>query len=109
TALLVLAMANYRLGQRDEGRKWFTKADDWYDATTRELLAQTSLKLNWGWHSWLQFQVLWREAKTLIEGSAPKEDANLEALQRRAPQVLKGVGKEKPRVVVELGVATHVS
>jgi tetratricopeptide (TPR) repeat protein len=85
-------MAHHRLGHAAEARKWLAKADEWYDKVTRDVLEGQDFRASGSWGLWVQmaeFQVLHREAKQLIEGSAPKEDVNLKALQARAREVLK--------------------
>jgi tetratricopeptide (TPR) repeat protein len=111
-------MAYHRLGHAEQARKWLAKADEQYDTVTREILdaevfSPTRRWSNSSWsavsqspilrrlitggsfhvvHSWValaQFQILHREAKNLIEGSAHRGDANRKALQDRARQELK--------------------
>jgi tetratricopeptide (TPR) repeat protein len=88
----VLAMAHHRLGHVEEARRWLAKADGWYDNATREVLDAPlfSPSRPWlYWWGWAQYQILHREAKVLIEGSAYKGDANQKALQARAREELK--------------------
>jgi tetratricopeptide (TPR) repeat protein len=89
----VLAMAHHRLGHVEEARRWLAKADAWYDNVTRDMLAAPGFNPSRPWRSmwseWAQFQILDHEAKKLIEGSAYKGDANLQALEARARDELK--------------------
>ena len=94
---LILAMAHHRLGHSDEARNRLAQVEESYAQATRVALkAPTFSPLLWAWH-WPEcgdFVVLLREAKTLIKGTAPKEDDNLAALQAKARQFLKGVDRK---------------
>src|SRR5260370_29637005 len=101
-------MAHHRLGHADEARTWVEKGEEWYDRVTRDVLeGQTFNPWNHGdfWWEMAQFQVLHREAKQLIEGSAYKEDANLKALQARAGEVLKV--RDKATADYDLALMLH--
>jgi tetratricopeptide (TPR) repeat protein len=91
---LFLAMAHHRLGHRDEARKWLTRVEGSYAEATRAALKAPSfhpLLWGWQWFECAEFVSLRREAKALIEGTAPEEDLNLAALQARGRQFLKGL------------------
>jgi tetratricopeptide (TPR) repeat protein len=91
---LVLAMAHHRLGHSDEARKRLAQVEESYTQATRDSLKAptfSSLLWTWRWPECADFVVLLREAKTLIKGTAPKEDDNLAALQAKARRFLKGL------------------
>ena len=61
-----LALAQHGLGQNNAAREWFTKADQWLDATNKQLAKApvgTAPPHN---YFWLEIQLLHREAKKLI-------------------------------------------
>ncbi len=88
--LVGLALAHHRLGHAEESKRWLAQATDWYDAHTKTALAAPHFQLPWeAWQYFPQFQILYQEARTAIEGSVPKGDPNLEALQARAAADLK--------------------
>ena len=90
-------MAHHRVGHSDEAHNRLAQVEESYAQATRVALkAPTFSPLLWAWH-WPEcgdFVVLLREAKTLIKGTAPKEDDNLAALQAKARQFLKGVDRK---------------
>jgi serine/threonine protein kinase/Flp pilus assembly protein TadD len=90
----VLAMAHHRLGQEVEARQALQEADRFIKQWTREWCANpgenwvidlgaTSFGPGW-WFDWLECQLYYREAKLLIEGSAPANDPYLRVLRARA-------------------------
>lgn len=89
-----LAMAHHRLGQTDEARRRLAESDKVYTQATQAALKKEGFHpFLWSWTWWdvLEFTVLLREARTLIEGAAPKDDPNLAALQARARAFLKAL------------------
>jgi tetratricopeptide (TPR) repeat protein len=82
----VLAMAHQRLGHREQARTWLAKAAEWYDRATREAPgARLGPPLERDLDAyWAQpyFQVLYGEARRLIDGPAWK-DANARTLEAR--------------------------
>jgi tetratricopeptide (TPR) repeat protein len=70
----VLAMAHHRLGKKEEAQRWLAAADENFKSFTVESLYRTE---------GLAFYLMYREAKTLIKGAAPKDDA-IKALLARA-------------------------
>jgi serine/threonine-protein kinase len=71
---LWLALANQRLGQAAEARRWLSKAQSWLDRDA-ELPPRAEEELGLHLHNWLEAHVLRREAEALLgAGSArPKE------------------------------------
>jgi serine/threonine-protein kinase len=68
-AKLVLAMAQHRLGRKDEARRLLREADAWYEAMLQKALAGTDLQLPVpSWTTVAAFEVLRREAAELIDG-----------------------------------------
>jgi tetratricopeptide (TPR) repeat protein len=70
---LFLAMAHQRLGHTAEARQWLDKAIDWIDSSTKDKPKGNTLGARIDWQTWLELQVLRREAESLIKGS--KADA----------------------------------
>jgi tetratricopeptide (TPR) repeat protein len=66
---MFLALAHYRLGQRDEGRRWLDKAERWLASADRDLAAmKTGFPPTVHPSDWLQVQVLRREADGVLAG-----------------------------------------
>jgi tetratricopeptide (TPR) repeat protein len=104
----VLAMAHHRLGHAAEARQWLAKADEWYDRVTRDVLEGQDFRVSGSWGLWsvmAEFQILHREAKQLIEGSAYKGDANRKALQAHARELLKK--RDKATAVYDHALMLH--
>jgi tetratricopeptide (TPR) repeat protein len=66
---LWLAMAEYRLGNQDEARRWLIKADHWLDAHREGMPARPEGKIGVHLHDWLEAHILRREAIGLIGGT----------------------------------------
>jgi tetratricopeptide (TPR) repeat protein len=82
-------MAHHQLGQAGECRNWLSKTGEWYDRATREARgAGLTMPFHPGWWEQARFQLLYREARQLIDD--PKwTDANEETLQKRARAALR--------------------
>jgi tetratricopeptide (TPR) repeat protein len=80
----LLAMTYHRLGRRPEAREALKAAGRWIDNGTYQVCTSGSFVPRTGWHNWLECLVLYREANTLIDGSAPPWDARLQAVRSRA-------------------------
>ncbi|MBI1917216.1 MAG: protein kinase [Planctomycetes bacterium] len=79
------AMAYHRLGQADKAREWFAKHGGWLQKTAADALAQTALQVPTShWVYWAVPQILYREAKELIEGKPAPDDPWLRLLRGRA-------------------------
>lgn len=94
-AWVLRAMVHHQIGAKDEARRWWTRASEWYARATREAngarIATPFVGDSW----WEQayFQILYGEALRLIEG--PKAaDRNREILQARGRGVLKGLNND---------------
>ena len=86
---LVLAMAHHRKGDKDKARESLKKAQTWYDEATRTALAASKYDLpHWHWNQFADFQILYREARILIEGTTTVEDKNAANLLARAREEL---------------------
>ncbi len=82
------ALAHHALGNADEARRWLNAATELYDRRTREALGARPCWFGWPaqrWNHFAQFQIMHREARTLIEGELL--DSNREALHKRAHEV----------------------
>ncbi len=70
----VLAMAYHRLGQRYKANEALEKAGRAIDQGSEVFLRGPAGALPMVWWDWLECCLLYREARTLIDGSAPAED-----------------------------------
>ncbi|HVC96591.1 MAG TPA: tetratricopeptide repeat protein [Pirellulales bacterium] len=80
----VLAMALQRLGQTQAAREALTKAQQALDAWSQAWLAAPAGSIPIWWLDWMPCQLLYREAKTLIDGAPPEEDPRLWVVRGRA-------------------------
>jgi serine/threonine protein kinase/Flp pilus assembly protein TadD len=90
----VLAMAHHRLGQVSEARQSLQAAADAIDRWTRARYAADPKHWSvhqgataiWpvAWWDWLECELLYREAKLLIDGEPPADDPRLRVLRARA-------------------------
>jgi tetratricopeptide (TPR) repeat protein len=121
----VLAMAHHRLGQANEARQALAEADAEIERWTRDVYEHRG-DGHWihhlgagaprpvAWWDWVEFRVLHREAKLLIEAIAPPPDPRMHVLRARAfaglrkhveadseyAQALKDLG-DSPQVLLE--------
>jgi len=74
---LFLAMAEHRLGHANEAREWLAKAESWLAAPTRKYSNGEPTASHW----WIRigWGVLAREARSLIESSAPTQSTRTPA------------------------------
>jgi tetratricopeptide (TPR) repeat protein len=90
-----LAMARHRLGQKAAAREALSAADRVLDHWTEEMYRQPVDKewinhlgatAHWpiDWWDWLEGRLFYREAKLLIDGSAPPDDPRVHVLRARA-------------------------
>jgi tetratricopeptide (TPR) repeat protein len=86
---VVLAMDHHGLGNAEEARTWLAKATEWYDRATRDAPG-ARLGPPFERDSWAQaqFQILYGEARRLIDGPDWK-DANARTLQHRVREKLR--------------------
>jgi serine/threonine-protein kinase len=63
---LWLALANQRLGNAEEARRWLGKAQTWLDQFNDGTPAHAEAELGLHFHNWLEANVLRREAEALI-------------------------------------------
>jgi tetratricopeptide (TPR) repeat protein len=86
---LILAMAHHGRGDTDKARQLLDNAQNWYDAATRAALAAPTYKRpHWHWKELATFQVQYREARALIDGTTVVEDQNAADLIARAREEL---------------------
>ncbi len=64
---LFLAMAHHRLGHADKAKSWLDRADQWLKQSTRDKPKDDSLGTSIDWETWLELQLLFREATHLEE------------------------------------------
>jgi len=64
----LLAMTSFKLGDKEEARKRLKKAEDWYLTKIRAGLQAPSFVMPFLWEEWGESQIIYREAKTLVEG-----------------------------------------
>ena len=65
---MLVAMASFKLGEKEEAERRLKKAEDWYLQLLRSGLQSPSFVVPYDWNFWGTIQILYREAKTLIEG-----------------------------------------
>jgi hypothetical protein len=63
-----LALAHHRAGDKARARKWLAKADEWSSGKARQLGGGPHG--SWRGGEWADFQILYREARSLIRGEA---------------------------------------
>jgi len=64
----VLAMAYYRLGDREKAQQWLDKAVQWHEKACQEMSRTRGTTLPLHDHDWFAFQLLCREAQALLKG-----------------------------------------
>lgn len=102
----VLAMAYHRRGQAAQAREALDRAAQVLDQWTRERYEShqerwslpRGAKAVWpvAWWDYLECQLYYREAKVLIDGSPPPDDARLHVLRARAFFGLRWLRKAQP-------------
>ena len=91
----VIAMATFRLGDVEEARRRLKRGEDWYLATIREGLQNPIFVMPPDWEMWGTYQIIYREAKTLIEGQ-PYTDEPLLLIATGRERALLGFN-ERPK------------
>jgi tetratricopeptide (TPR) repeat protein len=80
----VLALTHYRLGHANEARDVLDKSEkvnnDWIESMLQGPVGSMPIP----WFDWIEYQLLFREATTVLTGFAPSDDARLAALEQRA-------------------------
>jgi serine/threonine protein kinase/Flp pilus assembly protein TadD len=89
----VLTMALHRLGQPSEARQALNEATQKVDEWQQHQLGVLPGAVLGTWWDVLEGVVLYREAKNLLDGSAPPDDARLLVMRGRALAALKRDGK----------------
>jgi tetratricopeptide (TPR) repeat protein len=91
-ACAIMALAHHQLGHAAEAKTWLAQAEEAYGKDLDAALAATSLQLPYQGLAWeyVPLVIYLREAAQQITGAAPKADARLAALQKRARDWLKG-------------------
>jgi tetratricopeptide (TPR) repeat protein len=88
-SLVGKALAHHGLGNADEARRWLAAARDIYDQHTRVALDARPVWFGWPgtrWNHFAHFQVMYQEARALIEGKDLPSEPNREAMLKRARQ-----------------------
>jgi serine/threonine protein kinase/predicted Zn-dependent protease len=75
----VAAMAHHRLGHSDEARQWLARIDDYQGSGIRRFLDHSPGAFPW--FRLAEFEVLTREARTLIEGTDPGVEPKIREMQ----------------------------
>jgi eukaryotic-like serine/threonine-protein kinase len=81
---LWLALAEHRLGNADESRRWLNQAQAWLDQYRDGMPARADEEVGLHLHNWLEAHVLCREAEALIQLDIPRNGTD--NLDRRATQ-----------------------
>jgi tetratricopeptide (TPR) repeat protein len=69
---LWLALANQRLRNAEEARRWLGKGQAWLDQYRDGMPARTEQEIGLDYHNWLEAHVLRREAEALIQPIGPR-------------------------------------
>ena len=69
---LWLALANQRLGEAKEARRWLGKATAWLDQYRDGMPARAEAEVGLHLHNWLEANVLRREAEAMIRPPASR-------------------------------------
>ncbi|MGH7170929.1 MAG: redoxin family protein, partial [Gemmataceae bacterium] len=80
----VLAMAYYRLGRTKEAHEALSRATRLADQVSESIAFSTLGSMPLGWWAWLCHVLLYREARTLIDGSPPPDNPLWETARARA-------------------------
>jgi eukaryotic-like serine/threonine-protein kinase len=80
----VLAMTAQRLGREAEARSWLEKAEDWWSGSLREMPRRRELRLPVPWWDFAELEILLREARSVVAGAEPAEQADRFSLRARA-------------------------
>jgi WD40 repeat protein/tetratricopeptide (TPR) repeat protein len=64
---LFLALAHHRLGQASKAKLWRDRAGSWVDSSTRDKPKDDSMGRSLSWGTWLELQLLRKEADALGE------------------------------------------
>jgi tetratricopeptide (TPR) repeat protein len=80
----VLAMTARRLGRNEEARSWLQKAEAWWARSLREVPRTRELRLPVPWWDFAEFEILLREARRVVAGTEPADDADRWRLRARA-------------------------
>jgi tetratricopeptide (TPR) repeat protein len=81
---LWLALAEQRLGNADEARRWLNRAQAWLDQYRDGMPARAFEEVGLDLHNWLEAHVLRREAEALIPSKGTR--SGTEVRERGAPQ-----------------------
>ena len=80
----VLALAYHRAGQAKEAPAALASAEKMLDHWTAKMLQGPVATMPIPWFDWLECNLLYREARTRITGSAPPDDLRQGTLEQRA-------------------------
>ena len=80
----VLAMTARRLGRDEEARSWLEKAEGWWARSLREVPRRRELRLPVPWWDFAELEILLREARRVVAGTEPADEADRWCLRARA-------------------------
>jgi serine/threonine-protein kinase len=80
----VLAMTARRLGRDEEARSWLEKAEGWWADAVREAPRGRELRLPVPWWDFAELEILLREARKIVAGTEPANEADHWRLRARA-------------------------
>jgi tetratricopeptide (TPR) repeat protein len=73
-----------RLGRAEEARSWLEKAEGWWAQSLREGAQRRELRLPVPWWDFAELEILLREARRVVAGTEPADEADRWRLRARA-------------------------
>jgi serine/threonine protein kinase len=84
-----LAIAYHRLGRDEEARHELELTETVNNEWTESMVQGSVGSMPVPWFDWVEFQVLYREAKVIITGSLPPADPRLGTVEQRALEAIR--------------------
>ena len=77
-------MTAQQLGRAEEARSWLEKAEGWWAQSLREVPRKRELRLPVPWWDFAELEILLREARKVVGGTEPADEADRWCLRARA-------------------------